>query len=156
MVEKRVRIGQEGLEDKVLVINRVAKKVKGGDKIGFTALVGVGDKKGRIGLGYGKAVDLRSAIDKANAKAKKNMFSVSIDGTTLPRRIRVKRGAGKLLLMPAPRGTGLIAGGVVRNILELAGYTDVSAKILGTNNPTTNAKTTIEALKILREENNGS
>lgn len=153
MVRREVRIGQEKLADKVLVINRVAKKTKGGDKIGFTALVGVGNKKGKVGLGYGKAKDLKSAIDKAIVKAKKNMFSVPLEGTTLPRRIRVKQGAGKVLLMPAPKGAGLIAGGVVRNILELAGFTDVSAKILGTSNPTTNAKAAIKALKMLGEEN---
>lgn len=153
MVENKVNLNQKELTDKVLVINRVAKKIKGGDKIGFTALVGVGDRKGRVGIGYGKATNLRSAIDKAVVKAKKNTFSVPIKDSTLPRRIRVKQGAGKVLLMPAPKGAGLIAGGVVRNILELAGVADASAKILGTSNPITNAKATIKALKILGGEN---
>ncbi|GMR19114.1 MAG: 30S ribosomal protein S5 [Patescibacteria group bacterium] len=138
--------------DKVLVINRVAKKIKGGDKIGFTALVAVGNRKGKIGLGYGRARDLRSAIEKAKTKAKKNIFSVPLKGPTLPRRIQVKEGAGVVLLMPAPSGAGLIAGGVVRNILKLAGAIDASAKILGTDNPMTNAKATIKALKMLEDE----
>ena len=153
MAENRFNLNQGGLIDKVLVINRVSKKVKGGGKIGFTALVGVGDRKGKVGIGYGKATNLRSAIDKANAKAKKNIFSVTLKDSTLPRRILVKQGAGKVLLMPAPKGAGLIAGGVVRNILKLAGISDASAKILGTNNPLTNAKATIKALKMLGDKN---
>jgi len=153
MAENRFNLNQGELTDKVLVINRVSKKVKGGGKIGFTALVGVGDRKGKVGIGYGKATNLRSAIDKANAKAKKNIFSVTLKDSTLPRRILVKQGAGKVLLMPAPKGAGLIAGGVVRNILKLAGISDASAKILGTNNPLTNAKATIKALKMLGDKN---
>jgi len=141
--------------DKVLVVNRVAKKIKGGDKIGFAALVAVGNKNGKVGLGYGKAGDLRSAIAKANSKAKKNVFQIVMKESTLPRRITIKQGAARLLLMPAPRGAGLIAGGVVRNILNLAGVVDVSAKILGTDNPMANAQATIEALKIL-SKNNGT
>lgn len=141
--------------DKVLEVNRVAKKIKGGDKIGFAALVAVGNRKGKVGLGYGKARDLRSAIAKANSKAKKNVFPIVMRGSTLPRRIAIKQGAARLLLMPAPRGAGLIAGGVVRNILDLAGVVDVSAKILGTNNPMANAQATITALKIL-SKNHGT
>ena len=149
-------IAQPGeFADKVLVVNRVAKKIKGGDKIGFTALVAVGNRNGKIGLGYGKAGDLRSAIVKANSKAKKNVFQIVMRESTLPRRITLKQGAVRLLLMPAPRGSGLIAGGVVRNILDLAGVVDVSAKILGTNNPMANAQATIEALKIL-SKNHGT
>jgi len=147
---------KEEFADRVLVINRVAKKIKGGDKIGFTALVAVGNRSGRVGLGYGKASDLRSAIEKAQSKAKKNVFSVPIKKATLPRTIQIKVGAGKVLLMPAPRGAGLIAGGVIRSILELAGYLDASAKILGTNNPTTNAKAVTKALKTLAKEENGA
>lgn len=149
MAEVKIRLDQEDFKDKVLVINRVAKKIKGGDKIRFTALVAVGNRKGKIGLGYGRAADLRSAIDKARSKAKKNVFSVPLEGSTLPRRIQVKEGAGVVLLKPAIQGAGLKAGGVVRSILELVGVTDASAKILRTRNPVTNAKATIKALKML-------
>ncbi len=149
MAEVKIRLDQEDFKDKVLVINRVAKKIKGGDKIRFTALVAVGNRKGKIGLGYGKAADLRSAIDKARSKAKKNVFSIPLEGSTLPRRIQVKEGAGVVLLKPAIQGAGLKAGGVVRSILELVGVTDASAKILRTRNPVTNAKATIKALKML-------
>lgn len=149
MAEVKVQLDQGDFKDKVLVINRVAKKIKGGDKIGFVALVAVGNRKGKIGLGYGRAADLRSAIDKARSRAKKNVFSVPLEGSTLPRRIQVKEGAGVVLLKPATQGAGLIAGGVVRSILELVGVTDASAKILRTRNPMTNAKATIKALKML-------
>ena len=149
MAEVKVQLDQGDFKDKVLVINRVAKKIKGGDKIGFVALVAVGNRKGKIGLGYGRAADLRSAIDKARSRAKKNVFSVPLEGSTLPRRIQVKEGAGVVLLKPATQGAGLKAGGVVRSILELVGVTDASAKILRTRNPMTNAKATIKALKML-------
>ena len=139
----------EDFTDKVLVVNRVAKKIKGGDKISFAALVAIGNGKGKIGLGYGKAGDLRSAINKATTKAKKTIFSVAMRGSTLPRRITIKQGAAQLLLMPAPRGAGLISGGVVRDILKLAGVLDASTKILGTNNAMANAQATILALEVL-------
>lgn len=138
--------------EKVLVVNRVAKKIKGGDKIGFAALVAVGNRNGKIGLGYGKAQDLRSAIAKAHSKAKREIFTVILKDGTLPRRILVKDGAVEILLMPAPRGTGLISGGVVRSILELAGVKDVSTKIIGTRNPTINAQAMIKALEKLNEK----
>ncbi|MDP2734923.1 MAG: 30S ribosomal protein S5 [bacterium] len=152
MEKKKVQFRPEVMSDKVLAINRVARKIKGGDKIGFTSLVAVGNKNGSVGLGYGKAPDLRSAIDKAQKSAKQSRFEVPLKDTTIPRRIRIKFSAARVLLMPAPRGAGLIAGGVVRDILELAGVRDVSAKILGTSNPVTNAKATIKALKTLAAE----
>ncbi|NIT03831.1 30S ribosomal protein S5 [Candidatus Saccharibacteria bacterium] len=155
MAEEKQKV-QEEFTDQVLAVNRVAKKIKGGDKIGFTALVAVGNRSGRVGLGYGKASNLRSAIDKAQVKAKKNVFAIPIKESTLPRTIRIKEGAGKVLLMPAPRGAGLIAGGVIRSILELAGYQDASAKVLGTDNPVTNAKAVVKALKTLAREENGA
>lgn len=142
----------EDFTDKVLVVNRVAKKIKGGDKINFAALVAVGNGKGRVGLGYGKARDLRSAIGKATSQAKKRIFSVAMRGSTLPRRISFKQGAAQLLLMPAPRGSGLIAGGVVRSILKLAGVPDASAKILGTDNAMANAQAMIRALEVLSKD----
>ncbi len=137
--------------DKVLVINRVAKKTKGGDKKGFAALVAVGNRNGRVGLGYGKAADLRSAIAKATSRANRKVFTVPIKDFTLPRRIEIKEGAAHLLLMPAPHGAGLIVGGVVRHILKLAGVSDASGKILGSNNPMANAQLTILALKELKD-----
>ena len=149
---EKIKMMPEEISDKVLNINRIAKKIKGGQRIGFSALIAVGDRKGRVGLGYGKAADLRSAIEKANGKAKKNMFDVPLKDTTLPRRIQFKLGAAKVLLMPAPRGSGLIVGGIVRSILDLAGVKDASAKILGSDNPTTNAKATIAALQALAKE----
>jgi small subunit ribosomal protein S5 len=150
--KQRNQIFSEEFADKVLVINRVAKKIKGGDKIGFAALVAVGNRNGRVGLGYGKAQDLRSAITKANSKAKRKVFTVTLKDSTLPRRILIKDGAVEILLMPAPRGAGLIAGGVVRSILELAGVKDVSTKIIGTRNPMINAQATIKALEKLNEK----
>lgn len=140
------------LADKVLLINRIAKKIKGGDKISFAAQVAVGDHRGRVGLGYGKAADVKSAIGKATVSAKKKIFNVPLKDSTIPRRILVKEGAARVLLMPAPRGAGLIAGGAVRDILELAGVADVSSKILGTDNPMTNAQAVIKALKALGQE----
>jgi small subunit ribosomal protein S5 len=139
-------------QDKVLMINRISKKVKGGDKIGFSSLVGVGNGAGKIGIGYGKARDLRTAIEKGKRKAKASVFSTPLAETTVPRRIDVKEGAAKIIIKPAPRGFGLIAGGVVRDILELAGYKDASAKILGSRNKMSNAKATITALRKFADE----
>lgn len=135
----------QGLKDKVLVINRVAKKIKGGNKIGFAALVAVGDGRGRVGVGYGRAKDLRTAIEKGRKKATRRMISVPVKGTTVPHRVEVKEGAAKIMIKPAPEGSGLIAGGVIRDILELAGYKDVSAKILGSSNRMSNTKAVMAA-----------
>lgn len=143
---------EQELQEKVLVINRVAKKIKGGERIGFAALVAVGDGRGKVGVGYGRAQDLRVAIEKGKRRAKAKMFSVPIVGTTVPHRIEVKEGAAQIIVKPAPRGSGLIAGGVIRDILKLAGYEDVSAKTLGTRNRMTNAKATVKALKMLNDE----
>ncbi len=146
--QKKLAVPEE-FADRVLVVNRVAKKIKGGDKVGFTALVAVGNRSGKVGLGYGKAADLRSAISKATAQAKRKVFPISLKGSTIPRRVVIRDGAVEILLMPAPRGTGLIAGGVVRSILELAGVKDASTKIIGTRNPMINAQATIRALERL-------
>jgi small subunit ribosomal protein S5 len=146
------RIGGKEHKEKVLAINRVAKKIKGGDKIGFSALVAVGDGNSRVGIGYGRAGDVRSAIEKGKRKAEANMVSVLIKGTTVPHRVEVKEGAARLIIQPAPRGAGLIAGGVVRDILGLAGYKDVSAKMLGTRNKTTNTRAVMVALDLLKNE----
>ena len=123
------------LEDRVVAINRVAKTVKGGRNIRFTALVVVGNSNGVVGVGTGKATEVPEAIRKATENAKKQMIEVPVVGTTSPHRIQGVDGAGKVLLMPAVEGTGIIAGGPVRAICELAGFKDIKAKNLGTSNP---------------------
>lgn len=145
----------EELSNKVLVVNRVAKKTKGGEKIRFAVLVAVGNRGGRVGLGYGKAADLRAAIEKATSAAKRKIFTVSMKGSTIPHRVVVHEGAAEILLAPAPRGAGLISGGAVRDVLELAGVADVSTKILGTDNPVINAQAVITALKNLSQSKDG-
>lgn len=143
---------EQKIQEKVLLINRVAKKVKGGERRGFAALVAVGDGKGKVGVGYGRAGDLRTAIEKGKKRARARMFAVPIRGATIPHRVEVKEGAAQIIIKPAPRGSGLIAGGVIRDFLELAGYKDASAKILGTRNKMTNAKATVKALRRLADE----
>ena len=134
-------------EEKVIQVSRVSKKTKGGNKIGFTALMVVGDKKGRVGVALGKAPDLLSAIKKGVKKAKKKMIMVPMDGTTIPFAIEVKKGAGRVLLKPAPRGSGVIAGGPVRAVVEAAGIRDISSKILGSENQASSVYATFEALR---------
>ncbi len=134
-------------EEKVIQVSRVSKKTKGGNKIGFSALMVVGDKKGRVGVALGKAPDLLSAIKKGVKKAKKKMVIVPMDGTTIPFAIEVKKGAGRVLLKPAPRGSGVIAGGPVRAVVEAAGIRDISSKILGSENQASSVYATFEALK---------
>ncbi len=133
-------------EEKVIQISRVSKKTKGGNKIGFSVLMVVGDKKGQVGVGLGKAGDVVTAIRKGIKKAKKKLITVPLDGTTIPFALRVKKGAGVVLLKPAPKGSGVIAGGPVRAVVEAAGVRDISAKILGTQNQASNVYTTFEAL----------
>lgn len=144
---------EKELSEKIIQVNRVAKKVKGGSRIGFSVLVAVGDKGGKVGIGLGKAPDVRSAIQKAVRRAKKDMFEVPLKDTTIPYEVKIKRRAAKLLLKPAPPGVGLIAGGPVRIIAELAGIKDMSAKILGTRNKISCTYATIEALKKLKPVN---
>lgn len=131
----------------VVQINRISKKTKGGNQMRFSALVVVGDQKGKVGAGLSKAADVRGAIKKAIARAKDNLIEVSLAGNTLPFEIYKKYGAAKVLLKPAPAGSGIIAGGPIRVVLESAGVKDASAKQLGTNNKITNVYATIEALK---------
>lgn len=138
---------QPEFEEKVIMINRVSKKTKGGNNMGFSALMVVGDRKGKVGLGLGKAKDVQSAIRKGVKKAKKKMLSVPLDGTTVPFSVSVKLGAGKVLLKPAPKGSGIIAGGPVRAVVEAAGIRDISSKILGSNNQAASVYATFEALK---------
>lgn len=133
-------------DEKVIQISRVSKKTKGGSKVGFSVLMVVGDRKGKVGVGLGKAKDVVSAIQKGIKKAKKHMIVVPIDGTTIPFRIVMKKGAGQVLLKPAPKGSGVIAGGPVRAVVEAAGIRDISSKILGTQNQASNVYTTFAAL----------
>lgn len=139
-------------EEKVIRISRVSKKTKGGNQIGFTALVVIGDKKGRVGVALGKAKDVISAIKKGVRKAKKRLITIPlVDGRTVAHAVNHKFGAARLLLKPAPEGTGVIAGGSVRAVLELAGVKDVVAKTLGTNNKLSNVTATFQALKHIEE-----
>ncbi len=139
--------GAQEFDEKVIQISRVSKKTKGGNKMGFSILMVVGDKKGRVGVGLGKAGDVLSAMRKGVKKAKKRMIVVPLDGTTIPFSITIKKGAGRIMLKPAPKGSGVIAGGPIRAVVEAAGVRDISSKILGTNNKASNVYATFEALK---------
>ena len=134
------------LKEKVVAINRVAKVVKGGRTFRFSAVVVVGDENGHIGVGNGKAAEVPDAIKKAIEEAKKNLVTVPVVGTTIPHEYVGKFGSASVILKPAAEGTGVIAGGSVRPVLELAGYKDIRTKVIGTNNPRNVVYATINAL----------
>ncbi len=137
-------------EEEVIQIDRVTRVVKGGRKLRFRATVAIGNKKGKVGIGVGKSQEVTGAIQKAIAKAKKDMLKVNLDGSTIPHNIKIKYKSSKILLLPASPGTGLIAGGTIRKVLELAGVKDILSKSYGTTNKVNNTKGTFEALKMLK------
>lgn len=144
---------QDGIESEfeetVVAVNRISKKTKGGNAIRFSALVVVGDRKGKVGAALSKALDVRKAIMKATGYAKRHMIEAPLSGTTIPYEIEKKYGAARVMLKPAPPGSGIIAGGPMRVVLEAAGIRDAVGKRLGSSNKVTNVYATIEALKDL-------
>lgn len=146
---------KDGFDEKIVQVNRVSKKTKGGNKIGFSVLVVVGDKKGKVGVGLGKAPDVSSAIRKGVSVAKKHLVEVPIINGTIPLEVRMKYGAAKILLKPAPKGSGVIAGGAVRSVVSAAGIQNISSKVLGTDNQASNVYATLEALKWLAKQAQG-
>ena len=137
-------------EEKLVAVNRVTKTVKGGRNMRFSALIVIGDKKGRVGVGMGKAVEIPEAIRKASEAAKKNLVTIATKGTSIPHETVGHFGTAKVVLLPAPEGTGVIAGGPARAVLELCGVKDIRTKSYGTNNPINTVKATLEGLKSLR------
>ncbi len=141
---------EEGLQEKLIQVNRVAKVVKGGRIFAFTALTAVGDGNGRVGFGRGKAREVPLAIQKAMEAARRNMISVSLDGHTLEYPVKARHGASKIYMRPASEGTGIIAGGAMRAVLELAGVQNVLAKCYGSTNPINVVNATYNGLKNMR------
>ncbi len=141
---------EEGMQEKLIQVNRVAKVVKGGRIFSFTALSAVGDGNGRVGFGRGKAREVPLAIQKAMEAARRNMISVNLDGHTLQYPIKARHGASRVYMQPASEGTGVIAGGAMRSILELAGVKNVLSKCYGSTNPVNVVRATFKGLKQMR------
>lgn len=142
---------EKEFDERLVQVNRVSKKTKGGNRMSFSALVVVGDRKGRVGVGLGKATDVTSAMRKGSTYAQKHFVTVPMRGNTIPHAITVKFGAARLLLKPAPAGSGVIAGGPVRSVVEAAGIKDIVGKILGSRNKISNVYAAIEALRLLKQ-----
>ena len=140
----------DGLEKRMVNLNAISKVTKGGKTLRYDALMVVGDKNGKVGIGLAKALDVTQAIEKATLVAKKHMITVCTNGTTIPHDIIGKFGTTKVIMMPSPEGKGIIAGGAVRDVVELAGIKDITTKLYGSNNPVNCVKATFEGLKNLR------
>lgn len=149
-MNRKPRRDHDEFEEQVVTINRVTKVVKGGRRFRFAALVVVGDRKGRVGMGTGKANEVPDAIKKACDDARKNVFKVPVVGTTIPHEIVGQYGAGSVFMRPASEGTGVIAGGAARSVLELAGVTDILTKCLGSRTKINVVRATVDGLKNLR------
>ncbi|MDR3319095.1 MAG: 30S ribosomal protein S5 [Clostridiales bacterium] len=151
MARREDIINKDGdLKRKLVAVNRVTKVVKGGRNMRFSAVVVVGDEKGSVGIGTGKASEVPEAIEKAVAQAKKNIITIALSGTTIPHEVKGIFGKGNVLMMPAAEGTGVIAGGSVRAVVELAGIKDITTKSYGSSNPINCVKATLEGLRALR------
>ncbi len=148
--KKNQKRNRDRLYQSVAEIKRTSKKTKGGNQIGFTALMVVGDQNGKVGIGLGKAKDVRTAIQKGVRLAKKKMVQVPVEGTTIPCPIQYKKKAAQILLKPAPEGSGMIAGGAIREVATAAGIKDMVGKILGTRNKSVNVWATWEALQKIK------
>lgn len=147
---ERIDASTLDLQETLVAVNRVAKTVKGGRNMRFSALIVVGDHNGHVGCGMGKAAEIPEAIRKATEQAKRNLITVPLKGTTIPHQVIGEFGRGKVLMMPAREGTGVLAGGQARAVLELAGVKDIRTKSQGSNNPINCVKATIEGLSRLK------